>query len=57
VKAEISRITWLKLGDQITRYFHRKATWWAKKNNIRSNKKEDGQVVEEPSEMEKVANE
>jgi hypothetical protein len=56
VKAEISRITWLKLGDQITRYFHRKATWRAKKNNIQSNKKEDGQVVEEPSKMKKVAN-
>jgi hypothetical protein len=37
-----SRISWLKEGDQNTRYFHRKARWRAKKNWVRKLQRDDG---------------
>jgi len=37
-----SRITWLKEGDRNTKYFHRKARWRARKNNIKKLMQEDG---------------
>jgi hypothetical protein len=52
-----SRITWLKHGDQNTRYFHRKATWRVKKNKIKSLLKDDGQTVEDPDMLKEMANE
>jgi hypothetical protein len=51
-----SRATWLKHGDQNTRYFHRKATWRAKKNKIRKLKKDDGSIVQTQTELENLAN-
>jgi hypothetical protein len=50
-----SRVTWLKHGDQNTKYFHRKASWRAKKNKIKKLKKEDGQVVQNQDELENLA--
>jgi hypothetical protein len=51
-----SRTNWLKHGDQNTRYFHRKATWRAKKNKIRILKTEEGQTVVKQNELETLAN-
>jgi hypothetical protein len=52
-----SRITWLKHGDQNTKFFHRKATWRAKKNKISTLQKEDGTIIENPTELQSMANE
>jgi hypothetical protein len=52
-----SRVSWLKHGDQNTRYFHRKACWRAKKNRIKRLKREDGSFEEKPEELEKMAKE
>jgi hypothetical protein len=41
-----SRINWLKEGDRNTKFFHGKATWRAKKNNIDRLHKEDGSMTE-----------
>jgi hypothetical protein len=52
-----SRVSWLREGDRNTRYFHRKATWRAKKNNIRSLRKNDGSLTQNPEEMGTIASE
>jgi hypothetical protein len=52
-----SRVSWLKHGDQNTRYFYRKACWRAKKNRIKRLKREDGSFEEKPEELEKMAKE
>jgi hypothetical protein len=38
-------------------HFHRKATWRAKKNSIRKLKKENGEIVELPTELKTLTNE
>jgi hypothetical protein len=40
-----SRVDWLKSGDQNTSYFHRKASWRSKKNNITKLATDDGSVI------------
>jgi hypothetical protein len=50
-----SHITWLREGDRNTKYFHRKAMWRAKKNKIRSLKKEDGSWCSDEVEMQGMA--
>jgi hypothetical protein len=49
-----SHISWLKEGDRNTRYFHRKAVWRAKKNNITKLKKGDV-WIEKPEDIEEEA--
>lgn len=41
----------VKHGDQNTKFFHQKATGRAKKNRIRSLKKQDGQFTDNPKEI------
>jgi hypothetical protein len=50
-----SRIQWLKEGDRNTKFFHRKATWRRKKNNITKLRKDDGTVVNKVEEMGEMA--
>jgi hypothetical protein len=50
-----SRITWIKLGDQNTKFFHRKASWRQKNNKINSLQNADGLVVDNQSELENMA--
>jgi hypothetical protein len=47
-----SHIAWLKEGDLNTKYFHRMAAGWAKKNKIKFLRKEDGQITKDKAEME-----
>jgi cytochrome oxidase Cu insertion factor (SCO1/SenC/PrrC family) len=42
---------WLKEGDRNTKFFHMKATGWAKKNKIKQQWKEDGRVTKDKKEM------
>jgi hypothetical protein len=51
-----SRTNWLKHGDQNTKYFHRKASWRAKKDKIKRLKNDEGAFVEEDEDLEKLAN-
>jgi hypothetical protein len=43
-----SRVNWLQAGDRNTSYFHRKATWRAKKNNIAKLLDQNGKEVKDP---------
>jgi hypothetical protein len=52
-----SRIAWLCEGDQNTKYFHRRASWWRKKNSIRKLKWSDGAWTTDTGEMEKISRE
>jgi len=47
---------WLKEGDRNTQYFHKKAVWRARKNKIKSLKKEDGSYTEDVHEMQNMTN-
>lgn len=50
-----SRIACLWEGNRNTHFFHRKATWRSKKNNIRRLIDEDNKYVEKKGEMEAMA--
>jgi hypothetical protein len=50
-----SRINWLKEGDRNTKFFHKKATWRAKKNKIERLMRQDGSMTENKEEMEDMA--
>jgi hypothetical protein len=50
-----SRVTWLKEGDQNTRYFHQRAVWRARKNRIKRLKDDEGTWKDVPTEMERMA--
>jgi hypothetical protein len=50
-----SRISWLREGDQNTKFFHRKVAGRAKKNKIKLLKKEDGVITKDKKEMESLA--
>jgi hypothetical protein len=52
-----SRIAWLREGDQNTKYFHRRASWRRKKNNIRKLKRPDGTWTSDTNEMENMTKE
>ncbi|KAK1644767.1 hypothetical protein QYE76_062572 [Lolium multiflorum] len=52
-----SRVNWLQAGDRNTRYFHRKATWRAKKNKITELVNNKGVVTQDDKEMNTIATE
>jgi hypothetical protein len=49
-----SCIDWLKSGDQNKSFFHRKATWRAKKNNIKKLQTNDGSLTEDGDELKDI---
>jgi hypothetical protein len=51
-----SRALWLKEGDNNTKYFHRKASWRAKKNRILSIEDNNGQMVTDDNQIGKITN-
>ena len=40
-----SRVTWLREGNQNTKYFQRRASWRARKNRIKKLRKANGQFT------------
>ncbi|XP_071681445.1 uncharacterized protein [Lolium perenne] len=46
-----SRVNWLQAGDRNTSYFHRKATWRAKKNKIDKLKDDNGNEITKESDL------
>lgn len=52
-----SRVGWIKSGDCNTKLFHRKASWRAKKNNIKRLLKTNGALTDKTDEMEEMATE
>src|SRR4051812_22675998 len=46
-----SRASWLREGDQNTKFFHRKASWRHKKNSIRKLKNSEGTWVVKKEEL------
>ena len=49
-----SRINWLREGDRNTEFFHRKATWRARKNRIKRLRDEHGVWQEDATAMQKL---
>lgn len=49
-----SRIGWIREGDRNTKFFHHKATWRAKKNNINQLVKPDGTLTADVQLMEQM---
>nr|XP_051228987.1 uncharacterized protein LOC127346758 [Lolium perenne] len=52
-----SRVNWLQAGDRNTSYFHRKATWRAKKNKITELVNNKGVITQDDKEMNTIATE
>jgi len=52
-----ARALWLKEGDRNTSFFHRKASWRAKKNRISSLQDNNGRIVTDEDHMGKLTNE
>jgi hypothetical protein len=52
-----SRVNWLKSGDRNTLYFHRKATWRAKKNKIQKLADANGNEITDENQMHCLATE
>lgn len=42
-----SRVQWIKVGEQNTKFFHRKASWRAKKNKISVLKTSDNILLQD----------
>ena len=51
-----SRIDKIKWGGRNTKFFHSKATWRAKKNNISSLRRDDGTITENVEEIHAITN-
>jgi hypothetical protein len=52
-----SRINWLRAGDRNTQYFHRKATWRAKKNKIEKLQSANGTAITQIEKMQNMTTE
>jgi hypothetical protein len=52
-----SRVDWLNSGDQNTSYFHRKASWRSKKNNITQLSDGDGNIMKNEEKIKEMTTE